>query len=628
MPARLPRALRWSSYSLRTKGLIVVALPVLPLVLFWSIIAASFVRRDQPTDSGARTLIVQARLARVVSTLLDADTGARDYLLTDNAASLARYQTSVTRVPASLAELDNAVINDGLRALLRDLHALVDDELSVLARLANGPATGEAWIGERELLDRSVANIDRIRTLATTIELRQAALAALRTEQSQRSGRVLFYMLLVGSIACVGGGVLASLAVAGSLSRRLRLLSRNADRLARGDAIEVLPGGDDEIARLDERFRSAAGLLRQREDELRRSGQMLDSFFNLSHDLFCIVGFDGCFRRVNPAWEATLGVSPIELQAAPMLELLHPDDRARTETAVASLVRGVDVVDLENRYRCRDGSYRWLRWNARPRVAEGLIFASARDVTDRTLLHQALNARTAELEAANRELEAFSYSVSHDLRAPLRAIDGFSEAIEREHAGGMEAAGRDALRRVRAAARRMGALIDGLLNLSRLTRSDLRREHVDLGAAAAGIVADLARRGPDRAIDVRIAPDLVVDADPQMVRIALQNLLDNAWKYTGRQARACIEIGSTPNGSARVFHVRDNGAGFDMKYAGKLFGAFQRLHSEREFEGTGIGLATVQRIVARHGGRIWAEGRVDAGATFYFTLEPENTTPA
>jgi len=178
---------------------------------------------------------------------------------------------------------------------------------------------------------------------------------------------------------------------------------------------------------------------------------------------------------------------------------------------------------------------------------------------------------------------------------------------------------------VRAAAKRMGVLIDELLNLSRLTRSEVRREQVDLGASANAILTDLARHGPDRRVDIKIEPNLVVDADPELAHIALQNLLDNAWKYTRKTSHAKIEVGATPNGIAHVFHIKDNGAGFDMAHAGRLFGAFQRLHHDRDFDGSGIGLAIVQRIVNRHGGRIWAESSVNSGATFYFTLEPERS---
>jgi light-regulated signal transduction histidine kinase (bacteriophytochrome) len=239
-----------------------------------------------------------------------------------------------------------------------------------------------------------------------------------------------------------------------------------------------------------------------------------------------------------------------------------------------------------------------------------------------------LRERTAQLETANRELEAFSYSVSHDLRAPLRAIDGFSDALETDCAAAIDENGKDSLRRIRAAAKRMSTLIDELLALGRLGRTELMRESVDLSATATAIAADLARHHPDRTLEVTVAPQLRAKADPELLRIALHNLLDNAWKYTSKTPAPRVEIGALASGGIQVFHVRDNGAGFDMAHAHRLFGPFQRLHPEREFQGVGIGLATVQRIVRRHGGRIWAEGAVGRGATFYFTLEPESAENA
>ncbi len=248
--------------------------------------------------------------------------------------------------------------------------------------------------------------------------------------------------------------------------------------------------------------------------------------------------------------------------------------------------------------------------------------ASLQQLTERLSGANAALAETAnQLASTNKELEAFSYSVSHDLRAPLRSIDGFSRIVEQRYADRMDEQGVNYLQRVRAASRRMGQLIDDLLSLSRLTRADLRKEPVDLSALAAGIVADLQERFPERRVGVSIAPDLRADCDPRLMRVALENLLGNAWKFTGKTAEPCVEIGKTDGADGRpVFYVRDNGAGFDMTYADKLFGAFQRLHGMTEFEGTGIGLATVQRIVHRHGGRVWAEGEVDRGATFFFTL--------
>src|SRR6266540_1782664 len=231
-----------------------------------------------------------------------------------------------------------------------------------------------------------------------------------------------------------------------------------------------------------------------------------------------------------------------------------------------------------------------------------------------------LENRAAELQAANSELDAFAYSVSHDLRAPLRSIDGFSQVLLEDYGAKLDEAGQDSLRRVRAATQRMGTLIDDLLKLARITRTEIRAEAVDLSDLARDIAAELQRATPERQVEFTIAPRLRARGDPRLVRVVLDNLLRNSGKYPAKQARPQIEFGSVEENGGQAFMVRDNGAGFDMKYADKLFGVFQRLHSAADFEGTGVGLATVRRIINRHGGRIWAEGAVDQGATFYFTL--------
>jgi len=235
-------------------------------------------------------------------------------------------------------------------------------------------------------------------------------------------------------------------------------------------------------------------------------------------------------------------------------------------------------------------------------------------------LEQRVAERTAQLKAANSELEAFAYSVSHDLRAPLRAIDGFSRMLLEDHAEALGPQGQSYLQRVCGASGRMGQLIDDLLNLSRLTRQPMKRQTVDLSTLADEIVAELRRGESGRRVDVAIEPGLRADADPNLLRIALENLLGNAWKFTRNAPEPRIEVGAVPHEGGTAFFVRDNGAGFDMAYADKLFGAFQRLHPVADFEGTGIGLATVHRIIRRHGGQVWAEGAVEQGATFYFSV--------
>jgi signal transduction histidine kinase len=235
-------------------------------------------------------------------------------------------------------------------------------------------------------------------------------------------------------------------------------------------------------------------------------------------------------------------------------------------------------------------------------------------------LEQRVEERTAELGAANKELEAFSYSVSHDLRSPLRGIDGFSLALLEDYAERLDDQGKEHLQRIRAATQRMGMLIDDLLNLSRMTRAEMRKERFNISTLAHSVVESLQEAHAERRIEFRIEDALEANADPRLLRVVLENLLGNASKFTSRRTSAFVEFGKMHRNGSAAYFVRDNGAGFDPAYADRLFGAFQRLHGTTEFPGTGIGLATVQRIVRRHGGEIWAEGEVEKGATFYFTL--------
>lgn len=228
--------------------------------------------------------------------------------------------------------------------------------------------------------------------------------------------------------------------------------------------------------------------------------------------------------------------------------------------------------------------------------------------------------RTAQLQVINRELEAFSFSVSHDLRAPLRHIGGFTQILLEDFAEALGVEGCAYLRKVTDASRRMERLIDSLLNLSRVARSELHRRQVDFTRQCNGVACELHETEPDRAVEFAIAEGLTVLGDAHLMRLVAQNLIGNAWKYTATTECAIIEVGKEETGGEEAFFVRDNGVGFDMSQAHRLFGAFQRLHAEEDFEGTGIGLATVQRIVHRHGGRVWADGAVGKGATFRFTI--------
>ncbi len=313
----------------------------------------------------------------------------------------------------------------------------------------------------------------------------------------------------------------------------------------------------------------------------------------------------------------------------------HPDDLKATWDAWRSAVLNGSTFTAEARLRRADGVYRWWLVRSAPLFdAKGKVikwFGTCTDIHDMKLaeveiqrlnsgLEQRVRERTVELEAANKELEAFAYSVSHDLRTPLRSIDGFSKILLDDYDGKLDDEGRDFLARVRKATQRMGHLIDDLLRLSRSTRTEMKRVAVDLTALAGEIAAELHTSEPARSVQWTIAPGLVAFGDPHLLRVALENLLGNAWKFTGPQKDARIELGREETVDGASFFVRDNGVGFDMAYVGKLFGVFQRLHAASEFPGSGVGLANVQRIVTRHGGRVWAEGGPNHGATFHFTL--------
>ncbi len=311
-----------------------------------------------------------------------------------------------------------------------------------------------------------------------------------------------------------------------------------------------------------------------------------------------------------------------------------PDSRTKIEKAIQEAIAEARPYDLELEMITAKGIHKWVRSSALPVVENGVVVKVKgifQDITERKLaeeeihslnvhLEQRVRERTAQLEAANKELEAFSYSVSHDLRAPLRSIDGFSQALLEDYGEKLDDHGKDYLSRVRRSTQHMGVLIDDMINLSRVTRQAMNLTETNLSRLADGIAADLQKSDGRRRVTFAISPGLIARCDERLMGIVLNNLIGNAWKFTAREADGRIEFGKHTKDGVPAFFVRDNGAGFDMNYVDKLFGAFQRLHPTAEFPGTGIGLATVQRIIRRHGGRVWAEGKVNGGATFSFTL--------
>ena len=373
---------------------------------------------------------------------------------------------------------------------------------------------------------------------------------------------------------------------------------------------------------------------RRIEDENRAAAAYNRSLFEASPDPLVTIDPKGAITDVNSATERATGYSRAELLGTEFCHYFTEPDTAHTVYEQAFRT-GAAVCDNPLELRHRDGHTISVLYNASVyREPSGVlgVLAAARDITAQRAAEaevQAINAeletrvaqRTAELSRANSTLESFSYSVAHDLRAPLRALSGYSDALLEDYGDRLEETGRGYLGRIEAASEQMASLIDDLLQLSQVSRVEMSLEPVDLSAEAAAIAAALASRDPGRRVRFAIQDGVRVTADRSLIRSVVQNLLENAWKFTARRDGAVIEFASTAAEDGGVcYYVRDNGAGFDPAYAGKLFKPFERLHAVTEFPGTGIGLASVARIVERHGGRVWAQGAVDRGATFYFTL--------
>lgn len=549
-----------------------------------AVVALAYANSHQFRVAGEEVSQVQGTLLnldRLLLTMLDAETGMRGYVISGREDYLEPYNRALSTIEAQLAQLQRQMHALELDAEFTELNSQAQAQLTFRRGLVERlrAASDKAAARANVRLDEGKAGMDQIRRIVTQVHASQEQALARRNELSRAADKRFFF-------AIIALGVVVFAMMIGGLF-----------------------------------------LVRHHLRQLRRLELERDNFFNLSNDMYCIAGMDGVFRQVNPAATRILGYSSEELTDKPFLEFVHPDDREATVAESKKLATGERTVYFENRYRTKAGAYRWMLWSAEPSPDGKLIYAVARDITDHKASEERMaqlveetRRRAGELEAVNQELEAFSYSVSHDLRAPLRHIAGFADMLQKHTDGKLDDKARRFIKTIMDSAKRMGMLIDDLLIFSRMGRAEMRREKVDLNAMIDGILTDLKPDIGNRNIVWKREPLPEVTADKAMLRQVLVNLIANAVKYSGPRDPAEIAIAAREENGEQIFEVRDNGVGFDMAYAHKLFGVFQRLHEGSQFEGTGIGLANVRRIITRHGGRVWAEAELDKGATFHFSL--------
>jgi PAS domain S-box-containing protein len=564
---------------------LVLGLPVLSIAL--GLYATAHLQRTAALLGTGR----QAESQRLQTAMLNQETGARGFFQTQMAVFLQPWTLGSKAFTSGLPQMRAALAGNA------DLERMLDQQAQVATRWH---AIARIEIAELEQGGRLPSDAESLRQKALMDRFRRLHLSFDAVLARQLRASLSFATTITAAIA------LLLVAMLGGIALLTRRFVRREDARQLGD--------------IEDRARA------QRDGRAR-----LQSMFDHVPAVLALRDLDGRYEQVNAEFVRTFG------NGMTVAELLgrHPDELAFTDDVVTDEIRegadgrdrallaGEGIVDEELTFQFADGARDFLSVRYPVMDADrGItgIGVCMLEVTERKRSERDLRERTEALTVANREMEAFSYTVSHDLRAPLRGLAGFSDALIVDYGGVLDGAGLDYLKRINVAAQRMSSLLDGLLALSRLGRSEFQPVCVDISAIVHEIADDLQVSDPERRVCFKIAAGLTTFGDSSLIRVAFENLLQNAWKFTSERPEAVIEIGRTELDGVDGFFVSDDGAGFDMTYSSTLFGVFKRLHGEHEFPGTGVGLATVARVVARHGGRIVAEGSVGKGATFTFTL--------
>ncbi|MFN2452728.1 MAG: CHASE3 domain-containing protein [Pyrinomonadaceae bacterium] len=656
------------------KGLILISIPLV-FVLCFVVLVTQMKRSSEEAQAWSlHSKEVIATSRKLSESLVNAQSGIRGYVITGEPRYTEPYVRAVRELPEQITRLQTLVSdNPAQEATAARLKAEVEERMALLAEVQRFESEGNKDEAVARVKsgagERSMDKFSREMSLFLQEEER---LDTVRRQLLEESWQKFNWLLAAGASADILLAFVLVFLFSRGISGRLLTLTKNAHALAEGTELARPLSGTDEIARLDNVFHGMARALRRAHDELEsrvaeRTAELSSANIQLTEQIaerekieldlaeqraflrqvidtdpsfIFVKDAQGRFTLVNQSIAAAYGTTPAELLGktdadfsgdAGQVEQFRNDDLQVIRSGREKIIREEGFTDTK-------GKTRWLQTIKRPIVSSdgtvNHVLSISTDITERKWvseelrklnadLEQRVGERTAELEAANKELEAFSYSVSHDLRAPLRAVDGFSRILSEDHAAQLNDEGQRVLFIIRRNAQNMGQLIDDLLAFSRLGRKQIEAHPINMNELSETIFEELDFAEGEERPSLKINPLPPASGDRAMIRQVLTNLLSNAAKYRRPEEAAAIEVGGASENGENIYYVKDNGVGFDMQYAHKLFGVFQRLHGADEFEGTGVGLAIVKRIIERHGGRVWAEAELNKGATFFFAL-PRN----